>query len=160
MPRLSSRGPTQALAGAALVLGLVIAVQLVLPGRSYDPAAADLPVDDSLPDFGSTPFDPPSMTDLSETLDRPLFFPDRRLPVAPARADAPSEPLRLRLEGVAIVGDSRVALLRDTSNNQLLQLAEGMSHDGWVLEAVESGSARFARGSELTEVPLESGQRR
>jgi hypothetical protein len=160
MPSLPSRHPTQALAATAVALALVIAVQLVLPARSFAPAAADLPVDDSLPDFGSTPFDPPSMAELSETLDRPLFFPDRRLPVAPAAAEAPAEPLRLRLEGVAIVGDSRVALLRDTSNNQLLQLAEGMSHDGWVLDAVESGSARFVRGPEVTELPLESGQRR
>ena len=121
--RLTHR-PTQALIAAAVLLAVVIAVQVALPAASVDlPSADDGSVDDSLPDFGSTRFEPPSMAELSEMLDRPLFFPDRRLPQVAAPAEAPRTPLRLRLEGIAIMADSRVAVLRATANNQLGQRA-------------------------------------
>ena len=45
--------------------------------------------------------------------------------------------------GVAIVGDSRVAVVRDTEKNSLLQLAEGMQHGDWTLEAVTASTVRF-----------------
>lgn len=155
--RLTDR-PTQALIAAAVVLGVVIAVQVVLPAAQVDlPSADGGTVDESLPDFGNSRFEPPSMAELSEMLDRPLFFPDRRLPQVAAPAEAPRTPLRLRLEGIAIMADSRVAVLRNTANNQLLQLAEGMTHDGWTLDSIESDSALFVRGPEVTELPLETG---
>lgn len=158
MPARLTHRPTQALIAAAVVLGVVIAVQVALPAAQVGlPSADDGTVDDSLPDFGNSRFEPPSMAELSEMLDRPLFFPDRRLPQVAAPAEAPRTPLRLRLEGIAIMADSRVAVLRNTANNQLLQLAEGMSHDGWTLDSIESDSVRFVRGPEVAELPLETG---
>ena len=88
------------------------------------------------------------------------------MPAAPAVAAQPKKPqtpLRLKLEGIAISSDKRIALLRNTADNQLLQLVEGMSHDGWTLEELNSTSGKFIRGSTVTEILLETsvnGRRR
>ena len=149
---------TRGLIAAAIALAVIVAVQLGLPAvPDGEPPVDSGMADESLPDFATNQFRPPSQTELSEMLDRPLFFPDRRLPQVAAPAETPRTPLRLRLEGIAIMADSRVAVLRNTANNQLLQLAEGMSHDGWTLDSIESDSARFVRGPEVTELPLETG---
>jgi len=63
---------------------------------------------------------------------------------------------------VALSSGSRVALLRDQSDNSLIHLAEGMTHNGWTLDRVESDKAAFSRDSEITELNLEvqTGRRR
>lgn len=70
----------------------------------------------------------------------------------------PPTPLRLKLEGIALSGGSRVAVLRNLNGNGLLQLAEGDSHEGWTLDALTSTSAQFSRNGEQTrELPLDPG---
>ena len=121
---------------------------------------------DSLPEFGSAALNPPALADLDDMLERPLFFTDRRIPEPPKdeTPPPPPKPLMLKLQGVALAGGSRVAVLRNTSNNLLLQLAEGDTHDGWTLESVNSNSARFTRGAQIAELPLDpetgNGRRR
>ena len=51
--------------------------------------------------------------------------------------------------------ESRFAVLRNLADNQLLQLAEGMSHNGWTLESVNANSAAFRRGGQTTELTLD-----
>ena len=79
-------------------------------------------------------------------------------------AAAPPAPLRLKLEGIAIAGGSRVAVLRNLSNKGLVQLAEGESHEGWTLDSLSSVAATFSRdGEQRTELPLDpagNGRRR
>lgn len=149
--------PTQGLLAALLVLALLVALQLAFP-------AAPAPVADvegeageaSLPEFGGVELPPPPLADLSAMMERPLFMDTRRMPEPEEAAPPPPPtPLRLKLLGVAISGGSRVALFRNTSSKLLLQLAEGDSHDGWTLDAVDSKSARFSRGEQQTELPLE-----
>jgi hypothetical protein len=127
-------------------------------------------------DTSNTNIDPPKITNLefipispgnfTHILQRPLLFEARRMPAAPAVAAQPKKPqtpLRLKLEGIAISSDRRIALLRNTADNQLLQLVEGMSHDGWTLEELNSTSGKFIRGSAVTEIMLETsvnGRRR
>ena len=76
----------------------------------------------------------------------------------------PPTPLRLQLEGIAIAGGSRVAVLRNTNGNGLVQLREGESQDGWTLDELSSSSARFSRnGAQSTELlldPAGNGRRR
>jgi len=152
--------PTLLLIAANAVLSIVVALQLVYPAQPNLAATAalrDSPT--ALPEFGDVTLSPPRMADLADMLGRPLFFVDRRLPepsveAAPA---APPTPLRLKLEGVAITGESRVAVLRNLTNNQLLQLTEGMGHDGWTLDAVSSNGATFSRGEQVNELPLDPG---
>ena len=157
--------PTLALACANLLVALVVMAQLLYPanaGTAVDVVPADN--DATLPDFGDTRVSQPRMADLAEMLDRPLFFVARRMPEPPAATPvAPPAPLKLKLEGIAIAGGSRVAVLRNLNGNHLLQLAEGDTHDGWALESVGSTSASFKRGEQVTELALDpaaGGRRR
>jgi hypothetical protein len=101
----------------------------------------------------------PSIKAFDEILERPLFSEGRQPPPEPeASVTAPvvQTPLiRLRLEGVAITPESRVVVVRDLSNNQLLQLGEGMSHQGWTVESVQGNGATFARGEQKLELTLD-----
>lgn len=156
--------PTQGLLAVLLVLGLVVALQLVYPAAPKTVAdAAGESGEQSLPEFGGVALSPPSLVELTDMMERPLFMETRRMPEPEEAAPPPPPtPLRLKLLGVAISGGSRVALLRNTSNNFLVQLAEGESHDGWTLDAVDAKSAHFSRGEQKTELPLEveTGSRR
>jgi len=166
MPLDLSNRSTRALSAAAAVLALVVILELLYPAQ---PADFDVVAENAgaavVPDFGETDIEAPRFEDLGNMLERPLFFSDRQLPIPPqvaATPEAPAAPLRLKLEGVAITGESRIAVLRDLSNNQLLQLAEGMMHEGWTLDSVSSNNASFSRGAETAELVLDpnSGQRR
>ena len=102
---------------------------------------------------------PQSFDSFSEILERPLFFADRQLPAEPKQeliAAAPLEPLRLTLEGIAIMDKSRIALLRSQGDNVLVQMAEGMTHNGWILDSVLANRAIFKRGDDSTEIELET----
>ena len=148
---------TQALIVASVVLSLFVAVQLLYPAA---PSVADtgaLPDDEaSLPEFGSEALMPPALADLGEMLERPLFYDDRRLPEPPKdETPPPPKPLMLKLQGVAMNGGSRVAVLRNTSNNLLLQMVESEIHDGWTLEQITSSAARFSRGAQTAELTVD-----
>ncbi|MDH3531387.1 MAG: hypothetical protein OEO82_00580 [Gammaproteobacteria bacterium] len=153
--------PTQALLAATVILSLVVALQWLYPARPARAALATTQdTDAGLPEFDAVALNPPHMADLASMLERPLFYADRRMPEQPKTETAtvaPLTPLRLKLEGVAITGESRVAVLRNLSDNQLLQLTEGMAHDGWTLDAVSSNGANFSRGEQVTELPLDPG---
>jgi hypothetical protein len=155
---------SKALLLANAVLALVIALQFLFPARSSVPGAeARADASELLPDFGDTTFSAPTMADLPDILERPLFFVDRRMPEPEAAAPPPPPtPLRMKLEGVAFSGGARVAILRNLQNNQLVQLEEGDRHDGWTLDSLTSTSASFSRGEQRTELPLEpnTGNRR
>jgi len=146
-----------------VLLSGTIAVELY-PASTPDPVAQDGNVaeGDARPDKTTQKFVAPDIGTYAEVLERPLFFEDRKLPPEPVQepvATTPRLPLRLTLEGVAITSDSRVAVFRNTSNNQLLQLAEGMSHDGWLLESVGSTAVTFKRGAEASELVLDPNSR-
>lgn len=150
--------PTLALLAVNIILGLVIALQLSFPAApSADEIAGLAEGETSLPEFGSAALNPPALADLNNMLERPLFFVDRRIPEPPKdeTPPPPPKPLMLKLQGVALAGGSRVAVLRNTSNNLLLQLAEGEMHDGWTLDSVGSASATFSRGEQIAELTLD-----
>ena len=149
--------PTQALLVALLALALLVVIVVVTPAA---PSSSDEVVgeaeDVSLPEFGGVALSPPALADLSDMMERPLFIDTRRMPEPEKAAPPPPPtPLRLKLLGVAISGGSRVALLRNTTNNFLVQLAEGESHDGWTLDAIDSKAAHFSRGEQETVLPLD-----
>ena len=157
---------TQALLAANAVLALLIALQVLMPA-SPSASAMDSQSDDEamMPEFGDVRLSPPAMSALSDMLERPLFFDDRRMP-EPEKAEPPPPPtpLRLKLIGVALSQGTRVALLRNLVTNQLMHLAEGETHDGWTLDTLGAQSASFSRGPQATELPLvlegKSSQRR
>lgn len=153
---------------ALLVVMALLATTVIVElyfATAAGPAVTDLePRDSDAPvSLEKQPFVPPDQGEFAEILERPLFFPDRTLPPEPtvaAVAAAPMLPLRLTLEGIAISADDRVAVLRDPANNQLLQLTEGMSHDGWLLESVGKNGVIFKRDAATTELALDPGEQR
>jgi len=151
---------TQALLVAVIVLAMLLVIQMLYPAApNMNEAGAHDDDDASLPEFGSDALAPPELAALGDILDRPLFFDDRRMPEPPKdeTPPPPPKPLMLKLQGVALAGGARVAVLRNTSNNLLLQLAEGDSHEGWTLDSVGSASATFSRDEQTAELTLDPG---
>ena len=146
-----------------VLLAGVIAIELYLPGSIDTTAPGNDAVNDNELSIASAKrFVAPDISSFDEVLRRPLFFQDRILPPEPTPepiTTAPLLPLRLALEGIAITSESRVAVLRNLSNNQLLQLTEGASHDGWLLESVSATAATFKRGGQVTELVLDPNGR-
>ena len=141
-----------------LILVVLVEVSLQEPANiAIDRQVANTSIE--LPANADTRFIPSPESDYAEILERPLLFESRRMPLEQEAAAEPlkqESPLRLKLEGVAISSDSKVALLRDLTNKQLMQLTEGMSHDGWMLESVSASAAMFRRGDHVSEIQLET----
>lgn len=158
MPVVSYGRATQALLAASAILALVVTLQLLFPaGPSVTEPQAMSEDEAMLPEFGNAALTPPALADLRDMMERPLFYNDRRMPEPPKdeAPPPPPKPLQLKLQGIALSSGSRVAVLRNLSNNLLVQLAEGDTHDGWTLESVNANSARFTRGAQTTELPLD-----
>jgi hypothetical protein len=139
------------------LLTFIIAAEWFLPDRAnaVDKLSADS-ADVELPTLTSSTYVHPHLDEFAAILERPVFFKDRKLPPKPAaEPTAAPTPIRLKLEGVAIVAEARIAVLRNLADNQLVQLSEGMSHNGWTLEAVAADSAVFRRGEQVSELSLE-----
>jgi hypothetical protein len=148
---------TPTLRTTALILAAVVMLELLFPsGPDADAEEIASGIDNEVPAFHGDTHSPPLIGELPNMFERPLFYPDRRMPVAAVVEVAPPKPLELQLEGVAITPGQRVAVLRD-ANNRMFQLEEGHSHEGWTLDSVTSTVATFRRGSDVTELALDSG---
>jgi len=162
---IQTNGTTRVLAMTCLGLLVIAAVQLAFPTQ---PPATMIAGEGAaaLPEIKAPPaYVPATFDSFTSILERPLVYADRKLPAPPpvvAAAEIPKEPLRLKLEGVALSSGSRVALLRDQSSNSLIHIAEGMTHNGWTLDRIESDKAVFSRDHEVSELSLEvqTGRRR
>ena len=122
--RQFSRG-TQALIAANVVLAIVVV------GELLSPAAPQVTLNDTgsqaaetLPDFGNTSMTPPARSQLVDMVDRPLFYEDRRLPEPPPEVAAPSAPLRLSLQGVALY---RAGKWREKDSGKISSLTSSFS---------------------------------
>jgi hypothetical protein len=159
--------PTQRLIAANLALALVVAAEMLLPAQRTTAHATGVATDPvKMPEFAVATLDAPALSQLVDLMDRPLLYADRRMPKPEVQKapPPPPTPLRLKLEGIAIAGGARVAVLRNLNGNGLLQLVEGDSHEGWTLDSLSSTIATFSRnGEQSTELlldPVGSGQRR
>jgi type II secretory pathway component PulC len=91
----------------------------------------------------------PPVAVFREITERPLFT-EGRLPPQPHEQTInspviPIRPLKLRLEGIVITPNNRVAVIRDVPTNCLLRVAQGMNQDDWKLEVVNSSSVSVVR---------------
>ncbi len=153
---------TVLLLSTCLLLALVIANQLRSGLQVHQAADAERPEAGAA---GGAPLErstytPPPMQVYGEILERPLFRPGREPPPPPppeevAAKAAPREPLKLKLEGVAINREARVAVVRDLTSREILRLGEGDSHKGWTLEQVHARKVTFERRGEKRELELE-----
>lgn len=74
----------------------------------------------------------------AETQRRPLFVATRRPPpvaASPAPAPPPSFD-RGRIAGVVVIGDTKVALIRDPRSGKVQRVGEGETVDGWTVRAI------------------------
>jgi hypothetical protein len=104
----------------------------------------------------------PDFETFSEILDRPLFTEGRTPPPEPSDADetvaTPQQKqtrLNLRLEGIALTPDARVAVIRDLSSKKLFRIAEGEQHEGWTVENIHAMGATLKLGEQTEELTLE-----
>ena len=157
--RINLSRPTRWLIAANAMLALTVWAQVLFPAQpgTANAASAGEAVA-AVPEFGKASVAAPPMSQLVDMLERPLFFVDRRMPQPEVKkaAPPPPKPLQLKLEGIAIAGGTRVAVLRNLNGRGLLQLAEGESHDGWTLDSLSSTNATFSRnGAQSTELLLD-----
>lgn len=104
------------------------------------------------------PFMPVSIQSLAEITERPLFTEGRTPPEKPTKnkqGKRGAKPLRLKLEGVAITPESKVAIITDLQTNELLRLSQGMSHGDWKVTGVSEESVTIQQGGRETTLILE-----
>jgi len=104
-----------------------------------------------------TGYTAPAFAAFSDILEHPLFT-EGRTPPAPEQPIAvavKSTPLRLQVEGVAITPETRIAVVRNLDNRDLLRLSEGSTFQGWMLQTVNSRGARFIKDGEVQEFVLD-----
>jgi hypothetical protein len=162
MMRLPANNPLiNVLLVSCCLLVLLFAMEWLFPYRIGAATNVDAEADATrLPGDGESAYAHPHIDDFPAILARPIFFENRELPPeSVAQATAPHTPLRLRLEGIAIVADARIAVLRDEATNQLLQLSVGMSHNDWVIDDIIAAGATFRRGDDVAQLTLEIGNR-
>jgi len=98
------------------------------------------------------------ISQFSEILARPLFTEGRLPPEQPVVEQAQAQQLgtpKLKLEGIVLSPESRVAVVRDLTSNSLIRLSEGMIHTGWRLDKVNNSEVVFIRGVETFNLTLE-----
>jgi len=162
MMRFLSKYPlTNFLLASCCVLALLVAIEWLIPySISAETNTDATSIDAQLPGNGNSTYVHPHIDDFSVILAKPIFFESRELPPeVVSEAAGPRAPLRLKLEGIAIIADAQIAVLRDEINNQLLQLSVGMSHNDWVVDKIESTGTTFRRGDEVAQLTLEIGNR-
>ena len=150
MKYVSNNPITDLLLATASLLALIVTVELLMPYEIELPDdAIGIASQVGVPDGTQSRYVHPHISNFPEILTRPIFFSKREMPVQiVVEQAAPRAPLRLKLEGIAIATDTRVAVLRDLGSNKLLQLSVGMSHNTWQLEELTSSGATFRRGTD------------
>lgn len=104
------------------------------------------------------PYDPVAFDRLRETVERPLFTEGRIPPEKPkpgTNTKTKISPPKLKLEGVVISPESKVAIITDLQSNELLRLAQGMSHSNWKVTQVSEGSVTILQGVKEITLTLE-----
>jgi type II secretory pathway component PulC len=153
---------TPVLLTACIVLGVTVAIEwLTLSQQNGIASSSDAqPADTADIQLTRSTYVAPDFATFSEILERPLFI-EGRTPPAPLTAEQTAlspgtqTQLAMRLEGIALTPEARIAVVRDISSNKLLRLAEGAKHQGWVVESVNATSATFKRGEQTHELLLE-----
>ena len=150
---------TTVLIGATGLFGLVglifIGVYFLTDIRFIDPAQ-EQSIELSLVQAPETGLD--ELAAYSAITERPVFFPDRRLPVMesdqpqeeigePAPEIEPVDPLKAVVAGIIIAPDYRVALVNDEAAGGVGIMREGMSFEGeqapWRLSEIGPRGASF-----------------
>lgn len=109
-------------------------------------------------------FSMPPIEDFGETLDRPLFSKIRRPPApapdAPAQEPEKKQKVKVRLAGVIISPEERVALVQEPRAREITRLRVGQEIEGWVLESILADRIVLRFGEVREEVKIAGEVRR
>ncbi len=109
-------------------------------------------------------FQMPPIEDFGETLDRPLFSKIRRPPApepdAPADKPEKKQTVKVRLAGVVISPNERVALVQEPRAREITRLKVGQEIEGWVLEEILADRIVLRFGELREEVKIAGEVRR
>jgi hypothetical protein len=101
------------------------------------------------------------LSSLSPTRERPIFSRSRRAaqvaaPSMPAPSITSPGPVRppLTLVGAVAAGSESVAILRDETSQELVELRTGEGHAGWVLRSVAPREATLQKGNDSAIVTI------
>ena len=157
---------TPILLTACILFGIVLAVEWYALSRQHEVENTSdaQPAATAAAELTRSVYAAPDFEAFSEILERPLFTEGRTPPPEPTAEQAAASPkkltpLSMRLEGIALTPLARIAVVRDTTNNKLFRLAEGATHQGWVVESVHATSATLKRGEQTRELILELDKR-
>ena len=158
MPSLLQRHPLAvALAGVAILLLLVVGLETgfgtaIKAPVPVPPAKPGAPVDAKLlpPIVAAAP-----EQHYPESVDRPLFTPTRR-PAPPAPSVAANMVKgQFTLHGVIVVGDQRVAMLKEKSNGKMHRVEAGKEINGAKVSQIERESVTLSLGDDREVIPLQ-----
>ena len=158
---------TPALLTACVLFGVIVAFEWLALSRQNDTATGNDAQPAATADAQPTraTYVAPDFEAFGEILERPLFTEGRTPPEPPTPEQAAvlkpgmQAKLTMRLEGIALTPEARIALVRDISSNTLLRLAEGATHQGWVVESIHATSATLKRGEQSHELTLELNEK-
>ena len=98
----------------------------------------------------------PSLEELTATIERPMFWQSRRPFEAAVDVGEPvlSSDLDVELLGIVIWQGRRIALVRSSTDSQIIRVEVGGKVAGWVAVGIEPESVRFRNGETEREVRL------
>jgi general secretion pathway protein N len=115
----------------------------------------------SLPGFRMPP-----LAEYAATVERPLFFPDRRPPSSDEATPADAQPstaeerqaLNVVVTGVILSDEINIALVQRRGGGEVLRLAKGDIVDGWSVSEILADRVKFQRDADEQEVELREPQ--
>ncbi|EGW53600.1 hypothetical protein [Candidatus Endoriftia persephone] len=111
-----------------------------------------------LPDSGAYTIPPRSA--FREVLERPLFIEGRVAPQPEIRQVQPVVQARpsLQLEGVVIVNQRRIAVVREVRGNSVIRLQVGDNYSGWLVAEVARDRVVMRQNASHIELALDADQ--
>jgi hypothetical protein len=156
MPAVLQRHPLVAvLAVVAAILAAVIGFELALGTTSArSSAGTKRPAPAEVKLLPAVVASAPEQA-YPEMAARPLFTPTRRpAPEAPAAQASAMVKGQFTLQGVTIVGDTRIALLREKSSGRTHRVERGRDVNGMTLASVDADRVVLAQGADREELVL------
>lgn len=165
-------GLTGLLAGTSLFLAALLLLQTLLLGRPGEIQVEPDPLPEVDTELRQVALNDEDIQAYSSITQRPLFFPDRTLPVIETETVAGTDEgpvevevneLDARLAGVIITPDRKIAMITDGKTDKTTVMREGMSLEGeqaaWQLSAIGERSVSFAAGERSAELELKVNKR-
>ncbi len=110
----------------------------------------------ALPAAAQTLFELPPIESFSETIERPLFLPDRRPPTIEEtpEADEDIESGLFTLIGIIVSPTQRIALVKVRGSQTVLQLSEGQQANGWTVLQIRPEEVIFESNDKTETIEL------